>query len=263
MMSQMNVLVPLAEMEIDQAELLTIQRHDLLPLLNDQSRLNHYADAIIQAQAVLLNGVDPHLTQQLSATIEQIIQSLADSKKYLKKRKFNALQKWLGIDLEYGSGQVEYYNHLDQLLKRANHLSQKLQIEIQKSQSRFQQLLGHRENMAKHIFAAEAFLQEYPNFVKNQHPLDQFLERLSKKINTLQTLQSSNDIAITQMQLSQQLSFTLLDRFKEAEQVLIPAWQYHVKQSSESDSTNELQKLDNSREKLILTLKKLLQKPTH
>ena len=76
-------------------------------------------------------------------------------------------------------------------------------------------------------------------------------------------MQSSNDIAITQMQLSQQLSFTLLDRFKEAEQVLIPAWQYHVKQSSESDSTNELQKLDNSREKLILTLKKSLQKPTH
>jgi hypothetical protein len=259
-MSQIDVLVPLAEIEVNRAELLSIQRNDLVPLLNDQYRLNHYADQLIQAQSVLLNGVDPHLTQQLSSTIEQLIQSLADSKKYLKARKFNALQKWLGIDLEYGSGQVEYYKNLDQLLNRANHLSQKLQIEIQKSQARFQQLLGHREQMAKYIRAAQEFLLEYPNFVKNQHPLDNFSERLSKKINTLQ---ASNDIAITQMQLSQQLSFSLLDRFKEAQQVLIPAWQYHVKQSNQSNSTIELEKLDNSRENLIKTLRKSLQKPTH
>ena len=262
-MSQIDVLVPLAEIEVNRAELLSIQRNDLVPLLNDQYRLNHYADQLIQAQSVLLNGVDPHLTQQLSSTIEQLIQSLADSKKYLKTRKFNALQKWLGIDLEYGSGQVEYYKNLDQLLNRDNHLSQKLQIEIQKSQARFQQLLGHREQMAKYIRAAQEFLVEDPNFVKNQHPLDNFAERLSKKINILQTLQVSNDIAITQMQLSQQLSVTLLDRFKEAQQVLIPAWQYHVKQSNQSNSTIELEKLDNSRENLIKTLRKSLQKPTH
>ena len=137
-----------------------------------------------------------------------------------------------------------------------------LQIEIQKSQARYQQLTGLREQMAKYISAAEAFLMEYPKFVKNAHSLDNFAERLSKKINSLQTLQSSNDIAITQMQLSQQLSLSLLDRYKEAQQVLIPAWQYHVKQSQQSSSTIELEKLDNSREKLIRTLKKSLQKPT-
>ncbi len=147
-------------------------------------------------------------------------------------------------------------------MDRANHLSQKLQIEIQKSQARYQQLTGLREQMAKYISAAEAFLMEYPKFVKNAHSLDNFVERLSKKINSLQTLQSSNDIAITQMQLSQQLSLSLLDRYKEAQQVLIPAWQYHVKQSQQSSSTIELEKLDNSREKLIHTLKKSLQKPT-
>ena len=150
-MSQIDVLVPLAEIEMNRAELLSIQRNDLLPLLEDQYRLNHYAEHVVQAQSVLLNGIDPHLTQQLSATIEQLIHALADSKKYLKKRQFNALQKWLGIDLEYGSGQVGYYKNLDQLLNRANHLSQKLQVEIQKSQARFQQLMGQREQMAKYI----------------------------------------------------------------------------------------------------------------
>ncbi|WP_180107244.1 MULTISPECIES: tellurium resistance protein [unclassified Acinetobacter] len=258
-MSQIDVLVPLKDITVDRAEVLSIKRNDLVPLLTDQYRLNHYADQLIQAQSVLLDGVDPQLTKQLSQTIEQLIQALANSKKYLKRRKFNALQKWLGIDLEYGSGQVEYYKNLDQLLDRANHLSQKLQLEIQKSQARFNQLQGLREQMARYIVAAEEFLVEYPQFVKNQHPLDNFAERLSKKVNTLQTLQASNDIAITQMQLSQQLSFELLDRYKEAQQVLIPAWQYHVKQSRQSNSTSSLEKLDNSRENLIKTLKKSLE----
>lgn len=258
-MSQIDVLVPLKDITVDRAEVLSIKRNDLVPLLTDQYRLNRYADQLIQAQSVLLDGVDPQLTKQLSQTIEQLIQALANSKKYLKTRKFNALQKWLGIDLEYGSGQVEYYKNLDQLLDRANHLSQKLQLEIQKSQARFNQLQGLREQMARYIVAAEEFLQEYPQFVKNQHPLDNFAERLSKKVNTLQTLQASNDIAITQMQLSQQLSFELLDRYKEAQQVLIPAWQYHVKQSRQSNSTSSLEKLDNSRENLIKTLKKSLE----
>ena len=258
-MSQIDVLVPLKDITVDRAEVLSIKRNDLVPLLTDQYRLNHYADQLIQAQSVLLDGVDPQLTKQLSQTIEQLIQALANSKKYLKTRKFNALQKWLGIDLEYGSGQVEYYKNLDQLLDRANHLSQKLQLEIQKSQARFNQLQGLREQMARYIVAAEEFLVEYPQFVKNQHPLDNFAKRLSKKVNTLQTLQASNDIAITQMQLSQQLSFGLLDRYKEAQQVLIPAWQYHVKQSLQSNSTSSLEKLDNSRENLIKTLKKSLE----
>ena len=162
--------------------------------------------------------------------------------------------------MEYGSGQVEYYKNLDQLLDRANHLSQKLQLEIQKSQARFNQLQGLREQMARYIVAAEEFLLEYPQFVKNQHPLDNFAERLSKKVNTLQTLQASNDIAITQMQLSQQLSFGLLDRYKEAQQVLIPAWRYHLEQSRESNSSKTIEQLDKSREDLIQNLKKSLQK---
>ena len=60
------------------------------------------------------------------------------------------------------------------------------------------------------------------------------------------------------MQLSQQLSFSLLDRYKEAQQVLIPAWQYHVKQSQQQHSARDLEQLNKSREKLIHSLKKSL-----
>lgn len=252
-------LTPLSQIESNQEHILAIKRNDLLPLLNDPHRLNHYADHLVQAQSVLLNGVDPKLNQQLSEVITQIIQQLSLSKKHLGTRRFNALQKWLGIDIEYDAGQVKYVKDLDRLIHEANHLSQRLQIEIQKSQSRLQQALGLREQMAAYIQAADEFLIEYPQFTKQQ-VLDHFFERLSKKINTLQTLQSSNDIAMKQMQLSQHLSFSLLDRFKEAQQVLIPAWQYYLKQSRESHSAATLDQLDKSREDLIQNLKKSLQK---
>ena len=264
-MKQFYELVPLDQIAVSSDELLSIKRNDLVPLLGDQVRLNHYADHLIQSQAVLLNGVDPQLTQQLSHVIAEIIQQLNQSKKSLKVKKFNALQRWLGLDLEFNAGKIKYLKDLDHNIHQANQLSQKLQLEIQKSQSRFQQANGLREQMAKYIRAAQEFLVEYPNFVKNLHPLNNFEDRLSKKINTLQTLQASNDIALAQMQLTQQLSFSLMDRFKEAEQVLIPAWQYHVKQSqaqrnSSQNTQTSLDELDKSREKLIQSLQKSLDK---
>ena len=258
-MTQSFDFIPLSQIESNQEHILAIKRNDLLPLLNDPHRLNHYADHLVQAQSVLLNGVDPRLNQQLSEVITQIIQQLSISKKHLGGRRFNALQKWLGIDVEYDAGQVKFVKDLERLINEANHLSQRLQIEIQKSQSRLQQALGLREQMAAYIRAADEFLIEYPQFTQQQK-LDHLVERLSKKINTLHTLQTSNDIAMKQMQLSQELSFGLLDRFKEAQQVLIPAWQYHVKQSTASTSTNTLDQLDKSREDLIKNLKKSLQK---
>jgi hypothetical protein len=260
--SQVSTLVPLADIAVERSRILSIQRNDLVPLLQDQYRLNHYADHLIQSQAVLLNGVDSELTQKFSHTIEQLIQALAVSQQFLKKRRFNALQRWLGSDLEHISKQVEYYKKLDHLLAQADRLSRKLQIEIQKAQSRHQQLLGLREQMAQYIVAAEEFLQEYPKFVAPTVGIDHFAERLDKKIHTLRTLQNSNDLAIVQMQLTQQLSFTLLDRFKEAQQVLIPAWQHHVEQSQNAQSNANLARLDESREALIKTLKRSLQKPS-
>lgn len=259
-MKQFTELVPLDQIEVSAEELLSIKRSNLVPLLDDQARLNHYADQMIQAQAVLLNGIDPQLTMKLSQTISQIVQELNRSKKTFKKRKFNALQKWLGLDLEFNADQIKYRKDLDRLILEADKLSQRLHIEIQKSHSRYQQANGYREQMAKYILAAQQFLVEYPSFIKNRHPLDNFAERLSKKIQTLQTLQSSNDIALAQMQLTQQLSLGLIDRFKEAQQVLIPAWQYHLKQSTEKQSLASLQELDQSREKLIQSLKNSLDK---
>lgn len=258
-MKQFTVLPPIDQMSFISEELISIKRNDLVPLLDNQTRLNLYADQLIQAQSVLLSGIDTNLTQKLNQIIVKIIEQLSSSKKKLDQRKFNALQKWLGLDLEFSAGQVKYMYDLNYLIDEAKQLSRRLHIEIQKSESRFQQATGLRTQMAKHIRAAEEFLYEYPSFVQNRHPLDNFADRLSKKINSLQTLQTSNDIALAQMQLTQQLSLALLDRFNEAQQVLIPAWQYHLKQSSAQNSLKSTEDLDKSRDKLIQSLKKSLE----
>ena len=49
-MSQLTVLVPIQEITVDPTEILQIKRNELVPVLSDQYRLNHYADSIVQAQ---------------------------------------------------------------------------------------------------------------------------------------------------------------------------------------------------------------------
>lgn len=259
-MTYLQQLVPLSEVTVDRQEILAIKRHDLVPMLQDPYQLNHYADRLVQAQAVLLNAIDPKLTQDLGASIQQLIQALNQSKKYMYQKRFNRLQRWLGSDLDYASRQIAYYKQLEHLIARSSELSHKLHIEIQKSESRYRQLLGLREQMAKYLIAGQEFLIEYPSFMQNPHPLDQFTQRLSKKMNTLETLQSGNDIAMQQMYLTQQLALSLLDRFKEAEQVLLPAWQYHLQQSQMKNPAEHNIALDASRDTLINTLKHALEK---
>jgi len=259
-MQQFTTLIALDQIELDKQRLLAIQQHDLVPLLQQPIQLNQYAENLVRSQAVLLNAIDPELNQQLTTVIAEIIQHLSASKKALKTKRFNALQKWLGIDLEFDAGQFKYLNNLDQLIDQANHLSQRLQLEIQKSQARFQQLVGLRVQMAHYIVAARGFLTDYPIFVKNQHPLDNFPVRLAQKIQSLETLQSSHDIAMMQMQLSQQLAMGLIDRFKEAQQVLLPAWQYHLQQSRVQNNRTSITELDHSRDQLIQNLKRTLEK---
>lgn len=258
-MAYLQQLTPLADIDVHEQEILALKRHDLVPMLHDHSQLNRYAERVVQAQAVLLQSIDPKLTQDLSLSIQHLIQALNESKKYMQNKRFNRIQRWLGSDLDYASKQIAYYKNLERLIARSHELSAKLQIEIQKSEARYRQLLGLREQMAKYIIAGQEFLTEYPAFIQKQHPLDQFSQRLSKKINTLETLQSSNDIAMQQMYLTQQLALSLLDRFKEAEQVLLPAWQYHLQHSQSQHVTESSQALDASRNSLIDTLKHALE----
>lgn len=105
-MSQIDVLIPIQDIAVEQSDILSIKRNELVPLLHDQYKLNHYADSLIQAQAVLLNGVDPHLTQQLSHTIEQLIHMLAQSKNI--SRNVNLMPYRNGWELIWTMAQVRW-----------------------------------------------------------------------------------------------------------------------------------------------------------
>lgn len=272
-MQRLTTLIPLDQIELQSQQLLSIQRDELLPLLDNQILLNQYAESVVQAQARLLRAIDPALTQSLSQAIAAIIVQLSNSNRKLKHKRFNRLQQWLGRDLEFDVGKVHYIQQLDQFIEQANQYSQRLSLEIEQSQSRYQQAINLRVRMAHYIVAAEQFLHDCPQFIKNQPMLDYFPQRLAQKIHSLKTLQSSHDIAMAQMQLSQQLAFGLIDRFKEAQQVLIPAWQYHLRLSQSKqdylqqhmknpqaqNATVDFDELDRNRDKLIQSLKQTLE----
>ena len=80
---QVTELIPLSEIEVNRQDVLAIQRNELVPIFNNAALLHHYAEQLVQAQAVLLQGVDPLLTQQFRQSIEALIQALSQSNKYL------------------------------------------------------------------------------------------------------------------------------------------------------------------------------------
>lgn len=243
----------LHDIELELTRLMQIKREQLTPLLQQPTLLTHYADVVIQQQNQLLLTKSILTSPQLSQLIREMIQHLNQSSRYLKPKKFNVLQKWLGIDLEQQASSVGYVNQLNSLVQQAARLSERVAVEVYQSQKNLQALHDLRIEMAHHVVAAEQFLQEARQFSHVQH-LQMIEDRLNKKINMLMTSQSATDLAMLQIQLSQNVAMTILDRFNEAKNVLIPSWQQHVLQLRQADSPVELQKLNDARDRLIDTL---------
>lgn len=243
----------LHDIELNIGRLVTIKRNDLVPLVDQPANLTHFADDLVQKQNQLILTKSVQSSQDLSRLINRMITHLNHSEKYLKPKKFNFIQKWLGIDLEQQAGSVRYLKDLNALVKEADRLSQKVATELYQSQKNMQILHELRVDMAHNVVAAEQFLEELPQFAPI-HQIESIEHRLHKKINTLMTSQSATDLAMLQIQLSQNIALTILDRFNEAKNVLIPAWQQHVLQVQQARTPLELQKLNEARDRLVRTL---------
>lgn len=70
------------------------------------------------------------------------------------------------------------------------------------------------------------------------------------------TSQSATDMAMLQRILNQNIAMTVLDRFNEAKNLLIPAWQQHIMSVQAGHTPEQLAQLDKAREQLISTLDK-------
>jgi hypothetical protein len=246
--------IALHDINLDQEMLLKIKRNVLVPFMRNPTLLTHYADHIVQEQNQLLLSQSIQSSQQLSQVIRQLINQLNQSKKYFGQKKYNFIQRWFGIDLEQQAGSVNFLNDLNQLVEVATRLSHQVATEIYQSQKQMQQLEQLRVDMAHYVVAAEQFVQECHAFADNKMSLDPFKDRLHKKINTLMTSQSATDMAMLQQNLSRNTAMTILDRFNEAKNILIPAWQQHVLQLQTVQNPQELQQLNAARERLIQTL---------
>ena len=237
----------------DQSAVIAIQRDILTPILNDPSKLSHYGDAIIQDQQCLLSKANIAHSAELGRLIQNIIAQLNQSKKLFSAKKYHFLHRWFGVDLEHQSGSINFLKSLEKSIEQATVLSQCVYGEIMQSQQNFNELESKRVEMSQHIQAAEQFLQQAKQFVSSAQ-YESFSMRLDKKINMLMTSQHATDLAMAQIQLNQNVAMSILDRFNEAKNVLIPLWYQQIRASHAGQSPAELEKLNRLREQLIRTL---------
>ena len=237
----------------DQSAIIAIQRDILTPILNDQSKLSHYGDAIIQDQQRLLAQANIAHSAELGRLIQNIIKQLHQSKKLFSAKKYHFLHRWFGVDLEHQAGSINFLKSLEKSIEQATVLSQCVYGEIMQSQQNFHALESKRAEMSQHIQAAEQFLQQAKQFTSSGQ-YEPFAMRLDKKINMLITSQHATDLAMAQIQLNQNVALTILDRFNEAKNVLIPLWYQQIRASHAGQSPAELEKLNRLREQLIRTL---------
>lgn len=241
------------EFKQDQSAIIAIQRDILTPLLHQPSNLSHYGDAIIQDQQRFLAQANIAHSAELGRLIQNIIAQLNQSKKLFSAKKYHFLHRWFGVDLEHQAGSINFLKSLEKSIEQATILSQCVYGEIMQSQHNFKALEAKREDMSQHIQAAEQFLQQSKRFASSAQ-YESFSVRLDKKINMLMTSQHATDLAMAQIQLNQNVALTILDRFNEAKNVLIPLWYQQIRSSHAGQSPAELEKLNRLREQLIRTL---------
>lgn len=249
-----NSLPAIHQLPLQQSRLERLKLKVLLPMLEQANLLSCYADPVLQAQNQLL--LQPSIQQHLplSQSIAALIEGLNQSEQYLRPRRFNRLQRWMGRHLEHQSQQFDYVQGLANTLQQASGLSQQVAAEIAQSEQQIQSMHALRSDMAHFIIAAEQFLQESPEFTPASAAFSQFSMRLAQKINTLLSAQTATDLAILQLQLTHNTAISLLDRFNEAQQLLIPAWQQHLLSVQQQQTPLELQRLNDARQVLIARL---------
>lgn len=241
------------EFKQDQSAIIAIQRDILTPLLHQPSNLSHYGDAIIQDQQRFIAQANIAHSAELGRLIQNIIAQLNQSKKLFSAKKYHFIHRWFGVDLEHQAGSINFLKSLEKSIEQATILSQCVYGEIMQSQHNFKALEAKREDMSQHIQAAEQFLQQSKRFASSAQ-YESFSVRLDKKINMLMTSQHATDLAMAQIQLNQNVALTILDRFNEAKNVLIPLWYQQIRSSHAGQSPAELEKLNRLREQLIRTL---------
>ena len=237
----------------NQSAIIAIQRDILTPILNDPSKLSHYGDAIIQDQQRLLAQANIAHSAELGRLIQNIIKQLNQSKKLFSAKKYHFLHRWFGVDLEHQAGSINFLKSLEKSIEQATVLSQYVYGEIMQSQQNFKALKNKQVEMSQHIQAAEQFLQQAKQFASSAQ-YESFSMRMYKKINMLMTSQHATDLAMAQIQLNQNVAMSILDRFNEAKNVLIPLWYQQIRASHAGQSPAELEKLNRLREQLIRTL---------
>lgn len=164
-------------------------------------------------------------------TIAQLIENLVTSLKAADPRLLQKVQPWyksfMGKDLtEKVSFCTNFYN-IDNLLQQVPAKQKGVEGHLTLLSEVKTQYLNDIEILKNHLIAGTWFLQAYPmaGIEENSLPgLESSRDRFSRRLNHLQAMISSSDLAVRQVALIEANTLSMLDRLHEITSVLIPSW---------------------------------------
>lgn len=167
----------------------------------------------------------------ISQTITSLVSSLerADPQLALKRKKSGFFARFTGQDAVNKVQYVQATEDIDRQLSEVPGRIERLEAIIDALDEDFRALLRTQKTLKVHLVAGKWFLEENPESGTDAvgYGLNSPRDRLSKRLQNLAALVTSNDSTLHQIQLLQANSINMLDRLHEITTVLVPSWRSH------------------------------------
>lgn len=167
----------------------------------------------------------------ISQAITGLVSSLeqADPQLALKRKKSGFFARFTGQDAVKKVEYVQATEDIDRQLSEVPNRIERLESIVHVLDDDYKVLLRSQAQLKIHLVAGQWFLDENPESGSDSsgYGLSSPRDRLSKRLQNLAALLTSNDSTLHQIQLLQANSINMLDRLHEITTVLVPSWRSH------------------------------------
>lgn len=200
--------------------------------LADSAALSAYgnlsdASATLTALSELLERSP---TTLLAGKIAEIVAKLQDANPEVVTRKQGWFSRFMGGDIETGVRYQFARKEVSTLLEEANLMAAQVNQIVTEIQGAIASHDTESHQLALKIHAGHLFLERNPTAgvpPANEVCFDNPRERFARRLASMATLLSSNQMSLMQLKLARGQALDMLERFHEISQVLVPVWRQH------------------------------------
>ncbi len=170
-------------------------------------------------------------TSLLAGKIAEIVAKLAEADPKIVAEKPGWIARVTGSALE---GKVRYQvsrKAVDTLIEEANRLADRVISLVDQLERMMAEHAEESRQLQLKLVAGKLYLQRHPEAglpLQGEISFDNPRERFARRLASMATLLSSNDMSLTQMKLTRAQAIDMVERFHEISTVLVPVWRQHT-----------------------------------